>query len=67
MSKRKTLFVVVDVFPYSLTGSKLFARNTGQNGWIGQKDKGKKGKKEKGTMGQWDKGPKGQRDIRFSV
>ena len=57
---------------YSLTdlltqGSKLFARNTGQNGWTGQKDKGKRdngtmGQWDKGTKGQWDKGTKGQRD-----
>ena len=51
---------------YSLTnllidGSKLFARNTGQNRWNEQKDKGKKGQWDNGTMGQMDKGTKGQR------
>ena len=45
--------------------SKLFERNTGRNGWIGQKDKGKKGKKgqwDNKTMGQRDNGTKGQQD-----
>ena len=40
---------------HSLThGSKLLARNTGQNGWTGQKDKGTKGQKDRITEGQQD-------------
>ena len=46
------LYSLTDSLTYLLThGSKLFARNTGRNGWTGQK--------HKGTMGQWAKGTMG--------
>ena len=63
MSKSKSFFSLecLPLLTDSLTeGSKLFAWNTGRNGWTRKKDKGKKGHCDNETKGQRDKGTKGQ-------